>query len=103
MEKMQEVAQQLSTLKALVMYGELSHDAVGLLATALKSNTTLTSIDLSGMYLIVFGVHRLTIAMLDTKIGDNSVKAIATALERNTTLTSLNLSGDCFDCSLLVD
>jgi hypothetical protein len=29
----------------------------------LKRNTTLTSIDLWSMYLIVFGVHRLTIAM----------------------------------------
>jgi hypothetical protein len=95
---MREVIQQLSTLKALEIYGELSHDAVGLLATALKSNTTLTSIDLPRMYLIVFGVHRLTITMLDTDIGDDSVKAIATALESNTTLTSLNLRGNRFDC-----
>jgi hypothetical protein len=94
----QEVIQQLSTLKALAIHSELSHDAVGLLATALKSNTTLTSIELSCMCLIVFGVHRLTIRMLDTNIGDDSVKSIATALESNTTLTSLNLSGDWFDC-----
>jgi hypothetical protein len=95
---MQEVVQQLSTLKTLEIRGELSNDAVGLLATALKSNTTLISISLSSMYLIVFGVHMLIITTLDTNIGDDSVKAIATALESNTTLTSLNLSCNCFKC-----
>jgi hypothetical protein len=99
---MQEVIQQLSTLKALEIYGELSHDAVGLLATGLKSNTTLTSIKILGKYLIAFGVHRLTIRMLATDIGDDSVNAIATALESNTTLLSLNLSSNCFDCIVFV-
>jgi hypothetical protein len=101
-EKMREVVQQLSTLEALEIHGELSHDAASLLATALKSNTTLTSIDLDSMYLIVFGVHRLTIYHVDTKIGDDSVKSIATALESNTTLTSLDLSCNCFNCIAFV-
>jgi hypothetical protein len=91
-EKMREIIQQLSTLKALKISERLSADAVGLLATALKSNTTLTSIDLSGMYLIAFA-SRLTTAMLDTNIGDDGAKAIAVALESNTTLTSINLFG----------
>jgi hypothetical protein len=99
---MQEVIQQLSTLTALEIRWELNHDAVSLLATALKSNTTLTSINLSRMYLIVFGVHMLIITTLDTNIGDDSVKAIATALESNTTLTSLNLSCNRFDCIAFV-
>jgi hypothetical protein len=92
----------MSTLKALKISERLSADAVSLLATALKSNTTLTSINLSRMYLIVFGVHMLIITTLDTNIGDDSVNAIATALQSNTTLASLNLSSNCFDCIVMV-
>jgi hypothetical protein len=95
---MREVVHQLSTLKALEIRWGLNDDAVGLLATALESNTTLTSVELWGMYLIVFGVHRLTIAVLESNISDDSVKSIATALESNTTLTSLNLRSNCFNC-----
>ena len=81
----------------------IGDSAAAVLATALKTNTTLTNLNLSGNNLGPAGAESLATALktntiltnLDfsgNSVGPSGAESLATSLETNTTLTNLNMS-----------
>ena len=81
----------------------IGDSAAAVLATALKTNTTLTNLNLSGNNLGPAGAESLATALktntiltnLDfsgNSVGASGAESLATSLETNTTLTNLNMS-----------
>jgi Ran GTPase-activating protein (RanGAP) involved in mRNA processing and transport len=94
-----------STLTYLNLNNQLGAAGVQALAAVLKTNTTLTSLDLDSNQLGDTGAQALTEALktnttltsLDlsgNQLGDVGVQALAEALKTNTTLTRLNLGNN---------
>jgi hypothetical protein len=77
----------------------IGDDGTAAIASALKNNTTLASIDLCGVYGNCC-LYNADCCTLGTSVGDDGAKAIADALESNTTLTSIHLGSKCFECRI---
>jgi Pyruvate/2-oxoacid:ferredoxin oxidoreductase delta subunit len=87
-----------------VLVASVGADGAKEIANALQSNTTLTSIALSGKVFTsdLWCSFTSEFVMLGNNIDDDGAKAIAKALEKNTTLTSIDLSCKCFECHVCV-
>ena len=77
----------------LITDNNIGDDAAKLLSDALKTNTTLTSLDLSGEEEnMIDKKGRNADWLAGNQIGDEGAKAMSEMLKVNTTLTSLDLS-----------
>ena len=96
---------ELQTLRR--RYGNIKDADAVVLADVLKSNTTVTELDLSHNFISAAGAAGLAEAlksnttltvlnMSDNDFGDSTAAGLAEALKSNTTLTVLNLSGNFF-------
>jgi len=78
---------------------KLGEEGAGIISEALKSNTTLTSLNFEGEKKIEeqlrsYWIHVHNKIWLGNEIGNEGARMVSESLKTNTTLTDLNMSGD---------